>query len=136
MLEQVLLYLNNWFEVAEHRGEFSIEDGSITLPFLATGQYFRIVGSVFNNGLHQYPANDLTDETFTGAVFALAVPPVVVSLTEEMSAWQEKNGEKADGPFQSESFAGYTYTKASNGKGGTVTVWDAFKTRLAAWRKL
>jgi hypothetical protein len=136
MLEQVLLYLNNWFEVAEYSGEFSVEDGSITLPFLVPGQYFRIIGSVFNDGVHQYSASDLTDETFTGTVWALAVPPAVVSLTEEMSTWQEKNGEKADGPYQSESFAGYTYTKASNGKGGTVTVWDAFKTRLAAWRKL
>jgi hypothetical protein len=136
MLEQVLLYLNNWFEVAEYSGEFSVEDGSITLPFLVPGQYFRIIGSVFNDGVYQYSASDLTDETFTGTVWALAVPPAVVSLTEEMSTWQEKNGEKADGPYQSESFAGYTYTKASNGKGGTVTVWDAFKTRLAAWRKL
>jgi hypothetical protein len=134
MLEQVLLYLNNWFEVAEYSGEFSIEDGSITLPFLATGQYFRIVGSVFNDGLRQYPADDLTDETFTGSVWALAVPPVVVSLTDEMTTWQEKNG--VSGPYQSESFGGYTYNRATGENGGIMTVWDAFKTRLAAWRKL
>jgi hypothetical protein len=134
MLEQVLLYLNNWFEVGGHSGEFSIEDGSITLPFLAPGQYFRIMGSVFNDGLHQYPANDLTDETFTGTVWALAVPPVVVSLTDEMTTWQEKNG--VSGPYQSESFGGYTYNRATGENGGIMTVWDAFKTRLAAWRKL
>jgi hypothetical protein len=76
----------------------------------------------------------LTDETFTGTVWALAVPPAVVSLTEEMSTWQEKNG--VAGIYQSESFGGYSRTLATGENGGVLTVWDAFKTRLAAWRKL
>ena len=66
MLEQVLRHLNNWFLVEIHEGTFTVENGSIALPFLLTNQYFRICGSVFNDGLHQYPAADLTDETFTG----------------------------------------------------------------------
>ena len=61
MLEQVLRHLNNWFLVDIHEGTFTVENGSITLPFLQTNQYFRICGSVFNDGLHQYPADDLTD---------------------------------------------------------------------------
>ena len=61
MLEQVLRHLNNWFLVEIHEGTFTVENGSITLPFLLTNQYFRICGSVFNDGLHQYPAVDLTD---------------------------------------------------------------------------
>lgn len=68
MLEQVLRHLNNWFLVEIHEGTFTVENGSITLPFLQTNQYFRICGSVFNDGLHLYPAVDLTDETFTGTV--------------------------------------------------------------------
>jgi hypothetical protein len=135
MLEEILMYLNNWFLVSVHEGTYIIEDGSITLPFLVPGQYFRVIGSVFNDGLHQYPADDLTDETFDGTVWALAVPKSVVTLSEDMASWQEKNSEKADGPYQSESFAGYTYTKASNGKGGTVTVWDSFSKQLAPYRK-
>ena len=75
MLEQVLMHLKNWFLVPGgiHEGTYTIEDGGITLPFLANGQYFRICGSVFNDGLHQYPAGDLKTETFDGTVWALAV---------------------------------------------------------------
>lgn len=139
MLEEILRHLNNWFLVEIHEGTFTVENGSITLPFLLTNQYFRIVGSVFNDGLHQYPAVDLTDETFTGTVWALAVPKAVVVLSEDIAAWEEKNGEAVLSPYTSESFGGYSYTKASGGKADTsaVTGWqDAFRGRLNDWRKL
>lgn len=138
MLEQVLQHLNNWFLVEIHEGTFAVENGSIALPFLLTNQYFRIVGSVFNDGLHQYPATDLTDETFTGMVWALAVPKAVVVLAEDIAAWEEKNGEAAASPYQSESFGGYSYTKRSAGNdSGTLNGWqDAFRGRLNDWRKL
>lgn len=138
MLEQVLRHLNNWFLVDIHEGTFTVENGSITLPFLQTNQYFRICGSVFNDGLHRYQASDLTDETFTGTVWALAVPKAVVSLAEDIAAWQEKNGEAAASPYQSESFGGYSYTKRSAGSdSGTLNGWqDAFRGRLNNWRKL
>ena len=138
MLEQVLRHLNNWFLVEIHEGTFTVENGSITLPFLQTNQYFRICGSVFNDGLHQYPVIDLTDETFTGMVWALAVPKAVVSLAEDIAAWEEKNGEAVVSPYQSESFGGYSYTKRSAGSdSGTLNGWqDAFRGRLNDWRKL
>ena len=138
MLEQVLRHLNNWFLVEIHEGTFTVENGSIALPFLQNGQYFRICGSVFNDGLHQYPAADLTDETFTGTVWALAVPKAVVTLSTDIAAWQEKNGEAVASPYQSESFGGYSYTKRSAGSdSGTLNGWqDAFRGRLNDWRKL
>ena len=138
MLEQVLRHLNNWFLVGIHEGTFTVEKGSITLPFLLTNQYFRICGSVFNDGLHKYPAADLTDETFTGTVWALAVPKAVVALAEDIAAWEEKNGEAVVSPYQSESFGGYSYTKRSAGSdGGTLNGWqDAFRGRLNDWRKI
>jgi hypothetical protein len=139
MLEQVLRHLNNWFLVDIHEGTFTVENGSIALPFLQTNQYFRICGSVFNDGLHLYPAVDLTDEVFTGTVWALAVPKAVVSLSEDIDAWQEKNGEAVLSPYTSESFGGYSYTKASGGTGGTsaITGWqDAFRGRLNDWRRI
>nr|DAU34927.1 MAG TPA: Protein of unknown function (DUF3199) [Caudoviricetes sp.] len=139
MLEQVLRHLNNWFLVEIHEGTFTVENGSITLPFLQTNQYFRICGSVFNDGLHQYPVTDLTDGTFTGTVWVLAVPKAVVTLSEDIAAWEKKNGEAVLSPYTSESFGGYSYTKASGGKADTsaVTGWqDAFKSRLNDWRKL
>ena len=141
MLEQVLMHLKNWFLVPGgiHEGTYTIEDGGITLPFLANGQYFRICGSVFNDGLHQYPAVDLTDETFTGSVWALAVPNAVVTLSIDIAAWEEKNGEAVLSPYTSESFGGYSYTKASGGNADTsaATGWQgAFRGRLNDWRKL
>lgn len=138
MLEQVLRHLNNWFLVDIHEGTFTVENGSIALPFLQTNQYFRICGSVFNDGLHLYPAVDLTDETFTGTVWVLAVPKAVVALAEDIAAWEEKNGEAVASPYQSESFGGYSYTKRNDGSDGSaLNGWQgAFKGRLNDWRKL
>ena len=62
MLEEILRHLNNWFLRERHEGAFTVEKGGLALPFLQVGQYFRIVGSIFNDGLHRYPAEDLTDE--------------------------------------------------------------------------
>ena len=139
MLEQVLMHLKNWFLVPGgiHEGTYTIEDGGITLPFLANGQYFRICGSVFNDGLHQYPDSDLKAETFDGTVWALAVPQAVIDLAAEIEAWQKKNGDASVSPYQSESFGGYSYSKATDSAtGGAVTWQSAFRSRLDAWRKI
>ena len=139
MLEQVLMHLKNWFLVPGgiHEGTYTIEDGGIALPFLANGQYFRICGSVFNDGLHKYPASDLKAETFDGTVWALAVPQAVIELAAEIEAWQKKNGEASVSPYQSESFGGYSYSKATDiASGGAVTWQSAFRSRLNNYRKL
>lgn len=142
MLEQVLTHLRNWFIVPNgvHHGTYTIEGGSIALPFLQNNQYFRIMGSVFNDGLHQYgPAMEvLQDETFTGTVWALAVPPAVVTLTEEIVTWQKKYGAVADNPYVGESFGGYSYTKSAGYANGTGSGgWQAaFRSRLNPYRKL
>ena len=139
MLEQVLMHLNNWFLVpcGIHEDTYTIEDGGITLPFLANGQYFRICGSVFNDGLHQYPAGDLKTETFDGTVWALAVPKAVIDLAAEIEAWETKNGDAAKSPFASESFGGYSYSKSTDSaSGGSVTWQSAFRSRLNNYRKL
>lgn len=133
MLETVLMHLNNWFVMGRYDDTYTIEDGGITLPFLVNGQYFRVVGSVFNDGLHQYPATDLTDETFDGAVWALAIPKALLSTVDEITAWTTKNGD--DGPYTSESFGGYSYSKATNSKGLAVGWRDVFSAQLAPWKK-
>lgn len=145
MLEQVLTELHNWFRVRDgvngiHPGAYTIENGGIALPFLQNGQYFRIMGSLFNDGLHQYGPDmeALTDETFEGAVWALAVPRALVELAREVEVWQEKYGAVIDSPYTSERFGGYSYTKQSGagdsaGSGG----WQAaFRARLDPYRKL
>lgn len=135
MLEEVLRSLNNWFERDYATGVFEIAGGSIGLPdgWLLDGQYFRIEGSVFNDGLHQWPAVDLQDETFTGEVSALAIPKAVTELAASIGEWQAKYGEEAASPYSSESFDGYSYTKAE----GSQADWrGAFRSELNRWRKL
>lgn len=134
MLETILMHLNNWFLVPDgvHEDTYTIEDGGITLPFLASGQYFRICGSVFNDGLHQYPAENLTDEVFDGTVWALAVPRQLANLADEIKVWAVKNQPSA---YTSESFGGYSYSKATNSKGMAVGWRDVFAAQLAPWKK-
>ena len=139
MLEQILRHLKNYFVAEMYFDVYKIEKGSITLPFLFEGQYFRIIGSVFNDGIYQYPVSTLTDEEFDGAIWALAIPPEVISLADEIKNWQEKYGESANSPYQSESFGGYSYTaKSNNSMGGNKSfTWkDAFASRLNDWRKI
>lgn len=136
MLEQILMDINNLFVVPDgkHSGEYSIKGGSIALDFLATGQYFWIKGSVFNDGLHVYPATDLTDEDFDGVVIAMAVPQALIALSDEIKAWVDKNGQES--PYTSESFGGYSYSKATNAQGMAVGWRDVFRSRLNTWRKI
>lgn len=138
MLEQVLAHLRNWFVKSVERGTFVIEDGIIELPFLQDGQYFRIVGSMLNDGVYCY--NDqlnLTDETFNGRVWALAVPPSLISLVKKIDEWEEKNADVAHSPYTSESFGGYSYTRASGAGGAVGGTWqEAFRADLNRWRKI
>ena len=139
MLEEVLKHLKNWFVVPNgiHFGKFEIKGGALALPFLLNGQYYRIVGSVFNDGLHKNGEGELQDEAFDGAIWALAIPKAVEKLAEEINEWENKNGAVANGPYQSESYGGYTYSKATDSSsGGAVTWQSAFRPRLNKWRKI
>lgn len=137
MLGEVLAHLHNWFVREIMHDTYTIENGGITLPIMQNGQYFRIIGSVFNDGVYQYPASGLVNETFTGAIWALAVPPAVIALSDEIKTWQEKNGAAALSPYQSESFGGYSYSKATDSTTGGAPTWQtAFRGRLNQWRKM
>ena len=141
MLEQLLRHLHNWFlmEVDGKEqiftGDYEIKGGGMDLPFLQPNQFYRIVGSVFNDGLHRYcdPEDYLQDETFTGAIWALAIPTAVINISREIDTWQQAN---ALTPYQSESFGGYTYQRATGRNGKTATWQDVFAHRLNAWRKI
>ena len=143
MLETVLMYLNNWFVVGRYDDTYTIEDGKLTLPFLVNGQYFRILGSLLNDGVYKYANGTaldetgaeitLIDETFDGSVWALAIPKGFLSMVEEITAWTAKNGD--GGAYTSESFGGYSYSKAINSKGMAVGWRDVFAAQLAPWKK-
>ncbi len=133
MLETVLMYLNNWFVQGIYTGQFSVKNGELSVPFLQINQKFRVVGSVFNDGLHYY-GEKLTDEVFTGSVWALAIPKTVETLADEIATWISKNGEVST--YASESFGGYSYTRATNAKGEVIGWQDVFSAQLAPYRKL
>lgn len=138
MLERVLTHIHNWFEKNGRFGEWKISDGSLYLPFIQNGQYYRIIGSIFNDGLHLYPSDDLKDETFYGHIYGLAIPNQVIEISKEIEEWQEKNGDQSDSPFQSESFGGYSYSKGSDSSDSDgLSGWQkAFASKLSPWRKL
>ena len=138
IITEICAELRNWFVVPNgvHIQTYTISGGSIApLDFLQEGQYFRIIGSVFNDGVHQYPATSLTDEVFDGAVWSMAVPPAVIDLAAEIEEYNNSDAGKAS-PFTSESFGGYAYTKATDANGAPISWQKAFASRLNKWRKL
>ena len=138
MLTEICAELRNWFVVPNgvHIQTYTISGGSIApLDFLQEGQYFRIIGSVFNDGVHQYPATDLTDEVFHGAVWAMAVPPSLIALSAEIEEYNKSDAGKAS-PYISENFGGYGYTKATGSSGKVLTWKSVFADALNRYRKL
>ncbi len=139
MLEEVLAHLHNWFVKDVISGSFVVADGKINLSEGQIGQYFRIIGSVFNDGLHKIGEGSLVDEEFEGTVQLLAVPKAVVELAEEIGAWCEKNADALSSPYTSESFGGYSYSKSADSVGGSGAPlgWQyQFRSRLNTWKKL
>lgn len=140
-LTELCAEIRNWFERDRIIGEFTISGGSISVPegFLQENQYYRIIGSVFNDGVHQHSASDLIDETFDGAVVSMAVPPAVMDLLSDITEWESKYGNALLSPYSSESFGGYSYSK-SVGTGGSgadsVSYRTIFANRLNKWRKI
>lgn len=136
MLTEICAEIRNYFVTEIHEGTFEIVGGKLApLDFLQEGQYFRIVGSVFNDGVHQDNASFLVDEKFNGAVWAMAVPSAVVALSEEIKAFCESEATKPS-PYTSESFGGYSYTKATDKDGNPIGWQNAFSRRLNKWRKI
>lgn len=131
--------LHNWFSPAcnAHAGTYEISDGSLLdVDFLQDGQYFRIVGSVFNDGVYIHPEYGLKDETFDGSIWPMNVPAEVRCLAAEIDESRHNhNGDKTP-KFNSESFGGYSYTRATNSDGLPLTWRDVFRKQLNPWRKL
>jgi hypothetical protein len=147
ILEQVLSHIHNWFDHGQiGLSGCAISEGrlpaSISIP---EGAWYRIQGSLFNDGLHKHPADDLTDETFDGTITVCAVPKALLEVVDEIEEWVDLNKaarqRALESPYASESFDGYSYSirsdlTAQNGSGG-LTGWQAeFASRLNAWRKV
>lgn len=143
MLSEICSEIKNYFtyNTTKYVGTFHIVGGELQEDCeLQNDQYYRIVGSVFNDGVHKHPATDLHDETWNGGVWQMAVPQEVIDLSEEIEDWKTKYGgaeSAALSPFTSESFGGYSYTKGASSNGGSGITWKSvFADRLNKWRKI
>lgn len=153
MYSQVCREINNYFKKDMAFGNFEIQDGQLLIPqhlltvnnhpfIIQDGQYFRIVGSTFNDGVFKFPATELHDETFNGSIWLLAFPVDFVALVSDIEEWQKVNGavdSAAMSPFTSESFGGYSYSKnvGSDASGKGQNTWQgAFKARLNSFRRI
>ena len=117
-------------------GKFMIEGGNIVpSKFLSENDYIRIVGSKWNDGLHQYPDVNLTDETFEGAIWVMRVPSAVITLASKIEEYEKSDMGKSS-PFTSESFGGYSYTKATDANGVLLSWKSVFKDELSPWRMI
>lgn len=143
-IEALCAYCHNWFDSNEPKyfGTFTISGGELQgfSGKLKNGQYIRIIGSTFNDGVYKYPVTELTDECFTGAVWGMAIPKAFIDLADEVVAWQDENGKAVTSPYQSESF--HSYSRTLKVSGGTTaesdkTTWQgAFASQLARWKKV
>lgn len=149
MLTEVCHFIHNYFVRENWAGTFKIEGGTIDGldAMVKNGQRFRIIGSALNDGIYTKTADGiysddatdavtLQDEEFSGALVAMGVPADVLALVQDIKAWVEKNADTLDGPYTSESFGGYSYTKATGANGGILGWQDVFKSRLNAYRKI
>ena len=142
MMGVVCQEVKNYFiqkDVDIHVSNYEISGGSISpVPFLKNGQYYRIVGSVLNDGVYQHGVDDmqLADEEFYGAVWSMRVPRDFVQLVDDIEAWNAANAKALSGPFSSESFDNYSYTIATSDNGGAYTWKDHFKGKLNGYRRM
>lgn len=152
MLTELCAFLHNYFLADNrnpdkyiHHGTFTVTEGQMqALPFLVPGQYFRVIGSVFNDGVWQYQPDGespaMADETFDGTIWAMSVPPDVLGIVEDIKAWNAANATALNSPYQSEAWGGYSYSKASGGgvggSGSGAYGWqDQFALRLAPYQR-
>lgn len=116
-IEEYCAEIKNYFVINPDKdinfGTFEIADTTITLPFISENQYFRIVGSKFNDGVYKYDNRlQLVDETFIGAIWAMSVPKGFINAVSLADSYLENHPFARD--IQSESFGGYSYTRGGS----------------------
>lgn len=141
-LKQICDYVHNYFEDEYYEGEFVITGGQIDLSNvkIQENQYFKIEGSVFNDGIYKHTASNLADETFRGTITTMCVPKDVLDVLTEATEWEGKNATVLQSPFNSESFGGYSYSKGTSqrkdGSTSNISWRDIFSDRLKPYRKI
>ena len=147
LIKEVCDYIHNYFIVDTVESNFVIKNHVLQnndLLELYENQYFIIEGSIFNDGLYKYTEDvelsDLVDEEFCGTIKELAIPRDVLKIIGDIDAWNTKNADTLNSPFQSESFGGYSYSKGNSttaaGKNRSYSWKDVFGSKLYPYRKI
>lgn len=58
-IEALCAECNNFHDTERRFNKYTIENGNISLPFLCEHQFFRIVGSKFNDGVYIYVSDGI-----------------------------------------------------------------------------
>lgn len=140
ILTEVCEYLNNYFWKKKIVGKFTITNGNINVAGIQDGQYFRVMGSNFNDGVHLYPSSLLKDEEFEGSVWLMAVPQTVIATALNIKEWQNKYSSPtspAMSPYTSESMGVYSYSKnAADGTNGANGWQSVYGSVLAPYKRM
>lgn len=113
LMEDLMLYTKNYFYRWKEYGTYAINNSQIACRGqYKVGQYVRIIGSVFNDGVHEIHSvtnntitiNNLRNEEFKGYICGLAVPKEFYDLVQDIKAYRLKHMPNLG--MQSESFAG------------------------------
>lgn len=140
--------LRNWFEREKYIGHITLDaNGNVFCNGvsigLLEGQYYRVIGSVFADGVHKYPDTATVEESFDGAVWAMAIPKPVINLAAEIAEWRQRY-EAVDSfamsPFTSETVGSHSRSKGAMSAGSGASNgpnWQSvFAARMNAWRKI
>lgn len=144
MIGEICAEIKNYFVYKNdiHIGDWVISNGQISPILNLPTDYIRIVGSRLNDGVHKVSEKNLVDESFHGGIWIMSPPKDFIALVKEIEDWQAINGKHdsaAMSPFQSESFGGYSYSKASgdSSNGSSSPTWqNAYATRLSGYRRI
>lgn len=144
MIGDICAEIKNYFTYEEdrHIGDWTISNGMLIPAITIPTDYIRIVGSRLNDGVHERTNGTFTlvDEEFHGAIWIMSVPDDFKTLAAEIEAWNATYSDIIKSPYQSESFGGYSYSKASgNGSGngtGAPTWQSQFSDRLNRYRRI
>lgn len=140
-LTAICANLKNYFLRDKYGGTFNVVSGTAPLSNLLTGQYFRIVGSVLNDGVWQNTAEDLAhlqNETFEGEIWSMAIPRDFLELCGEIDDFNAKIEEMSTSwtGFSSESWNGYSYSISSSAPDFILQKQANIKSRLNGYRRI
>ena len=141
-IEAVMAECHNFFEDGYADAEFTVTANGTLTPAVGVldNQYVCIRGSTFHDGVWQMVSGKLTRsedddfpaESFTGRLWYLHPPGAFLDIVESITAFDQKTPVTG---LQSESFGGYTYTRAS-GSQGALRWQEAYSSMLMPYRRM